>query len=91
MQRKPIHSKQFIYFARPLAFVPNRLAIKSKFVDAHFYGDGRQGPVKRDEIYSISNDVTLECLRRNIPAWVANTDARIGTFGEESDNIEKCF
>lgn len=48
------------------------LTIKSKFVDVYFYGDGRKGPVKREEIYSLSDshDVILDCLRRNIPAYL---------------------
>lgn len=48
------------------------LTIKSKFVNVYFYGDGRKGPVKREEIYSFSDshDVILGCLRRNIPAYL---------------------
>lgn len=47
------------------------LAMRSKCVDVYFYGDGRKGPVKRDEIYSFnhSHDVILDCLRRNIPTY----------------------
>lgn len=47
------------------------LAIRSKTIDVHFYGDGRTGPVKCDDVYSISDssDTILDCLRRNIPGY----------------------
>lgn len=47
------------------------LAIRSKTIDVHFYGDGRTGPVKCDEVYSIphSRDIILDCLRRKIPGY----------------------
>lgn len=47
------------------------LAIRSKTIDVHFYGDGRTGPVKCDDVYSIphSYDIILDCLRRKIPGY----------------------
>lgn len=47
------------------------LTIRSKQVDVYFYGDGRSGPVNREEIYSFndSHDVILDCLRRKIPTY----------------------
>lgn len=48
------------------------IAIRSKCVDVFFYGDGRNGAVKRDEIYSVvdSHEVILDCLRRKIPTYL---------------------
>lgn len=48
------------------------LAIRSKAVDVYFYGDGRTGPVKRDDLFSIPNSrhVILECLRKKIPNYM---------------------
>lgn len=48
------------------------LSIRSTYVDVHFYGDGRTGPVKRDEIYSFSesSDVILSCIKRNLTGYL---------------------
>lgn len=42
--------------------------IGSKSVTVYFFGDGRCGPVKIDDLYSIehSHDIMTDCLKRNI-------------------------
>lgn len=72
--RIPIQIGQFV-LARQKHSVPwpsKVLSIGPKYADVHFYGDGRHGPVKREEISLISKskDVILNCLRRNIPNYL---------------------
>lgn len=47
------------------------LTIRPNSVDVHFYGDGRKGPVKCDDLYLIpdSHDTIVDCLRRKIPSY----------------------
>lgn len=48
---------------------PSRIiAIKKDSVSVFFFGDGRFGPVKKCNLYSVceSKDIILNCLRRNI-------------------------
>lgn len=43
-------------------------AIKKDSVDVFFFGDGRTGPVKKCDLYSISDskEIMISCLKRNI-------------------------
>lgn len=52
---------------------PSRvIAIRKECVDVHFFGDGRTGPVKRNELSNLSDstDIILKCIRQKTPNYL---------------------
>lgn len=48
---------------------PSRIiAVKKESVDVYFFGDGRSGPVKKCDLFSVSDstEIIVNCIKRNI-------------------------